>query len=674
MADKAIQDLTAATTPLSGNELFVLQQSSQAKKIEAQDFVAFLATELDGHGGIANISYTEPTGTSLDGTITITMADGTAYNVTLANGRGISNITWATSGTAGDGMTHTGTIEYNDGTDSTVVFQDGYKGDTGAQTYVWFKWAQDYPDSDNDLQDSVGPYIGIYAGTSSSAPTSYSAYTWYEYKGETGDTGASVTSVTKSSTSGLIDTYTINLSDGTTGGTFNVTNAKSITSVVKVSGTGAAGTTDVYRITYNNGDTFDFSIYNGANGDGSVSTVSGIEADGNGDVPQVISGNGAPTASTVGQANQLYYDLTGGTMYFCAGTSGTDYLWYGTSVSVDNAFSSVSTNPVQNAVITAKVGTTPLNTTATDLSGAVNEALAAIPSGATTTPQPDGTGAAGSGTTWARSNHVHPLNVATSGVPSNLGTASRGSATTYARFDHVHAMPSASDVGAVSTSEVEFKIYESVTDLGLTAGSATLTGVWSAMPDNSILICNISAFSSSEWPTAGFTAATFYGTIVIIKVLSYRGSIYAYGKTPAAGDWRMYLTDGTNIPTGTWVIANGDSGWITATLSSSFIAYNNNAADTPKYRKIGNIVEITGIVSPSSEISDSSVSTTVFTLPSGYLPGRNQHTLCQGSAANKFLLQVGTSGAVTISRYGTTSFASIPTSAWLPFNMTFFIG
>ena len=222
--------------------------------------------------------------------------------------------------------------------------------------------------------------------------------------------------------------------------------------------------------------------------------------------------------------------------------------------------------------------------------------------------------------------------------------------------------------------DVDYKIYNSVTDLGLTSGSATISGAWSAMPDNSILICNISAFSSSEWPTSGFTSGTFYGTIVIIKVISYRGSIYAYGKTAEHGDWRMYLVDGTNVPSGTWVIASGDSGWITATLSSSFVPYGNYAADTPKYRKIGNIVEIEGIVSPSSEISDSSVPTTVFTLPSGYRPTRTRNAVCQGSWSNKFLLRVEVTGDVQISRYGTTSFDPIPTTAWLPFNMTFFIG
>ena len=63
-----------------------------------------------------------------------------------------------------------------------------------------------------------------------------------------------------------------------------------------------------------------------------------------------------------------------------------------------------------------------------------------IPSASDTAPSADTDGgAAGTATTWSRSDHQHKLNVATSGTPAALGTASNGTATTYARSDHVHA-------------------------------------------------------------------------------------------------------------------------------------------------------------------------------------------------------------------------------------------
>lgn len=437
MADKRIQDLTPATS-VQTSDRFVLEQSGQAKSLTGQVLINDLATALDGHGGISNISYTAPTSPSLDGTLTITMADETEYYLSVTNGRGITDITWTTSGTAGDGMTHTGTIDYNDGTSSTVTFQDGVRGLQGIQTYVWFKWSDVSPTADTDMQNNVGAYIGVYSGTSSTAPTHYTDYVWYQYKGDTGDTGASIQSITKISTSGLVDTYQVLLTNGNTTN-FTVTNAKSIVSVVMTSGSHAAGTTDVYTITFNDGDTANFSVYNGANGQGSVSTVSGIQADGTGNVPQLISANGPPTTATIGQRNQLYYDLTNSILYYCAGESGGTYTWQGAGVTVDSALSGSSTNPVQNKVITNRIGTGALPNSSSDLTTAINYVSGIVPTASTSTPLADTTGGAvGTGTNWAKNDHQHPLNVATSGTPPMDGTASRGSAATYARSDHVH--------------------------------------------------------------------------------------------------------------------------------------------------------------------------------------------------------------------------------------------
>lgn len=480
MADKRIQDLVEASS-VQLADLFVLEQAGTAKKLTGQTLVNDLAAALDGHGGIADITYSPPVSPSLSGTLTITMADESTYTLTVTNGRGItgvsasksgltntvelefndgstdsfdvedgrgiSGLTWTESGVAGNGRVHTGTFEYSDGTESTVQIQDGLKGDQGDQTYVWFKWAQVYPTQDSDLQNNAGPYIGVYAGPASAAPTDYSAYVWYEYKGATGDTGASVSGIVLVGQNGLVDTYEIQLTDGSTGGTFSVTNALSIVRIDPPDNPGLPGVTDIYTIVFNDGSTSFFVVYNGTNGTGSVSTVSGLQPN-NGDVPQVVILTSAPTTSTPGQENQLAWDALNKQLYYCAGEVSGSYVWYGVSgnITVDASLSNSSTNPVQNKVITGKVGTSALNTAAQDLSGAVNELLAGIPSPSTSTPQKDGTGAAGTGTTWARSNHVHPLNAPTSGTPADLGTPSNGSASSYARSDHVHKKPALSDL------------------------------------------------------------------------------------------------------------------------------------------------------------------------------------------------------------------------------------
>lgn len=97
---------------------------------------------------------------------------------------------------------------------------------------------------------------------------------------------------------------------------------------------------------------------------------------------------------------------------------------------------------------------------------------------------------------------------------------------------------------ATIRDEVQYKIYDSVEDLGLISGSATVAGAWSAMSDGSILICQASEFSSTETPNP-------YGIIEIIRFNTSRGKILFYGKELPDGDYRMYLVD--NAPSGTWV-------------------------------------------------------------------------------------------------------------------------
>lgn len=92
-------------------------------------------------------------------------------------------------------------------------------------------------------------------------------------QGSKGDTGNGIKSIAKTSSSGITDTYTITMDDASTA-TFTVTNgAKGDTgvgfsSLALISGTHAAGTSDTYRLTLTDGSTQDISVYNGANGTG----------------------------------------------------------------------------------------------------------------------------------------------------------------------------------------------------------------------------------------------------------------------------------------------------------------------------------------------------------------------------------------------------------------------
>lgn len=78
-------------------------------------------------------------------------------------------------------------------------------------------------------------------------------------KGETGATGNGISSIEKISTSGLVDTYTITFTNGTST-TIEVTNGRGIISIAK---TGTVDYVDTYTITYNDGTTSTFDVTNG---------------------------------------------------------------------------------------------------------------------------------------------------------------------------------------------------------------------------------------------------------------------------------------------------------------------------------------------------------------------------------------------------------------------------
>lgn len=392
--------------------------------------------------GIASMSA----GTHTPGSYTIytfTFTNGTEQSFYSYDGVGISSI----AKTSTVGLVDTYTITYTDNTATTFTVTNAKSITTVSKTGA------------SGLVDTYT--VAFNDGTSTTFTVT---------------NGASISSITKTSTVGLVDTYTVSLTDGTST-TFTVTNAKSIVSVTQTSGTHAAGTTDVYTITFNDGDTTTFSVYNGANGTGAVSSVDGIQPDGTQNVTLLLTGNSPPTSSTVGQLYQRYFDLTSQILYICIGvntsTNPASYSWAGTGVPVDSSLSTSSENPVQNKVITGKVGTTALTTTATDLSGAVNELNAdkyEKPSGGI--PSSDMASAVQTllgkaDTAYQKPSGGIPASDLASGViptvptaytsnPKMSGSASPGSSVKWSRGDHIHptdtSRASAADVTALSNA------------------------------------------------------------------------------------------------------------------------------------------------------------------------------------------------------------------------------
>lgn len=279
MADKAITDLNVIPGSIDdSNTWFAVAQSGAAYKVSGHDFVLAMSSIWEAHGGIRSIVYADPVPPSLSGTLTITLADNTSVSYDVENGRGIASI--AKTGTVD--LVDTYTITYNDGTTSTFSVTNGEKGDTGDAWYVWIRYAGSRPTQDSDIGTSPDNWMGIYSGTSSTAPVHYTDYDWFQIKGEKGDTGEASVLVSN-------DVQYQQSDNG------SVVPSGSWSSSIPAPVAGKYLWTRTV-LTFNNGSpvtSYSVSRY-GIDGTGSVSTVNSVSPDGNGNVSLVA--NDIPTA------------------------------------------------------------------------------------------------------------------------------------------------------------------------------------------------------------------------------------------------------------------------------------------------------------------------------------------------------------------------------------------
>ena len=121
---------------------------------------------------------------------------------------------------------------------------------------------------------------------------------------------------------------------------------------------------------------------------------------------------------------------------------------------------------------------------------------------------------------------------------------------------------------------------------------------------------------------------------------------------------------------GEWMLVGGSGAWKNLTLDSAFVAYGTNTQ--PKYKINGGLVTVTGSVKPVTAYT-SSATKVVFAsgLPTAIRPEVAQSFVCQGSGMNRWTCGIEPDGTLTISRYGVTENASVPTTAWLVFTCTY---
>lgn len=114
-----------------------------------------------------------------------------------ANQNTFVNTTVSATGPKGDTGNGISTVSLNADYTLTLYFTDsspvtvgpirgqqGEPGNPGIPAYVHIKYSYHEPDSDDDMGDSPDAWMGVYSGSSATAPEHYTDYVWYMIKGD----------------------------------------------------------------------------------------------------------------------------------------------------------------------------------------------------------------------------------------------------------------------------------------------------------------------------------------------------------------------------------------------------------------------------------------------------------------------------------------------------------
>ena len=277
---------------------------------------------IQGIQGAPGIDGTAPVITIQNGNWYIDGKDSgkSATGLKGDTGNGVSGI----AKTASSGLIDIYTITYTNGDTTTFTVTNGAPGEQGEQGAQGLQGIQGAKG-----EDGKTPTITIQNGY------------WYvdgvnttqPATGVKGDTGNGISNIAKTSTEGLVDTYTITFTNGNTT-TFTVTNgaqgiqglqgekgADGKTPVITIQGgywyidgvntnypatgiegsaangianiakTGTIGLVDTYTITFTNGSTTTFTVTNGAQGEQGLQGIQGVPGT-NGKTPVITIQNG----------------------------------------------------------------------------------------------------------------------------------------------------------------------------------------------------------------------------------------------------------------------------------------------------------------------------------------------------------------------------------------------
>ncbi|MES5429890.1 phage tail spike protein [Enterococcus gallinarum] len=184
-------------------------------------------------------------------------------------------------------------------------------------------------------------------------------------------------------------------------------------------------------------------------------------------------------------------------------------------------------------------------------------------------------------------------------------------------------------------------------------------------------LTNADGMSVLEWTeyvkASGQTAATgknifYYDGVSTSRTRGSRTQTSYFG----VDGIQLIDTNYSSIPAATLTIEDlFKIGATELSPASGFSIYSTGSTNLPTARRNGRIVQLAGAFKNNNAITLDAEQITIGYVPEWARPDQATNTVVQGSGMNRFMLVVNPGGAITISRYGTTSYTQAVAGSWL---------
>lgn len=191
-------------------------------------------------------------------------------------------------------------------------------------------------------------------------------------------------------------------------------------------------------------------------------------------------------------------------------------------------------------------------------------------------------------------------------------------------------------------------------------------------------LTNADGMSVLEWTeyvkASGQTAATgknifYYDGVSTSRTRGSRTQTSYFG----VDGIQLIDTNYSSIPAATLTIEDlFKIGATELSPASGFSIYSTGSTNLPTARRNGRIVQLAGAFKNNNDIKVNAEQITIGYVPEWARPDQATNTVVQGSGMNRFMLVVNPGGAITISRYGTTSYTQAVAGSWLNIACVYF--